>query len=106
MTSDVLLFILLVPFAIAGLSLLNSGLGRSRSAAHAMTSSLCVTGVAVLIFYIFGFAVQGQKPVAIFGGTTADGSAGLFLKGMNWESPAALSFLLSTFSVGLAAVIP
>src|ERR1035437_10318729 len=31
-----LLLILLVPFAGAGLALINSGLGRSRSAAHAM----------------------------------------------------------------------
>ena len=33
-----LVFILLVPFALAGLSLMNTGLGRSRSAAHALTA--------------------------------------------------------------------
>src|SRR5438309_643097 len=33
-------FILLVPLAAAGISLVNTGLGRSRSAAHAMVASL------------------------------------------------------------------
>ena len=49
-------FILLVPFAIAGLALINTGLGRSRSAAHAMTSSLCLISIAALAYFFFGFA--------------------------------------------------
>jgi Amt family ammonium transporter len=53
-----LIFILLVPFAIAGLSLVNTGLGRSRSAANAMTSSLCAVSIAVLTYLILGFAVE------------------------------------------------
>ena len=36
-------FILLVPLAIAGLALINTGLGRSRSAAHAMTTAAVLT---------------------------------------------------------------
>ena len=35
----------LVPLAAAGVALINTGLGRSRSAAHAMTSSLCASAV-------------------------------------------------------------
>jgi ammonium transporter, Amt family len=106
MMYDVLCFvsILFVPFAIAGLSLLNTGLGRSRSAAQAMASSVCVVGVAVLVYFIFGFAVEGPRPIAAASGLNT--SAGLFLKGMHWDSPAAFSFLLGTFSVALAAVIP
>jgi ammonia channel protein AmtB len=38
--------ILLVPFVIGGLSLLNTSLGRSRRAAHAMMSSLGALSVA------------------------------------------------------------
>lgn len=53
-----LIFILLVPFAIAGLSLVNTGLGRSRSAANAMTSCLCAVSIAVLTYLILGFAVE------------------------------------------------
>jgi len=54
-----LLLILLVPFAGAGLALINSGLGRARSAAHAMLAALCVTAVAALVYAIAGFAWQG-----------------------------------------------
>src|ERR1035441_9928045 len=54
-----LLLILLVPFAGAGLALLNSGLGRSRRGAHAMVGALCVTAVAALVYVIVGFAWQG-----------------------------------------------
>src|ERR1700687_6525409 len=54
-----LLLILLVPFAGTGLALINSGLGRSRSAAHAMLAALCVTAVAALVYVSVGFAWQG-----------------------------------------------
>jgi ammonia channel protein AmtB len=54
-----LLLILLVPFAGVGLALINSGLGRARSAAHAMLAALCVTAVAALVYVIAGFAWQG-----------------------------------------------
>jgi len=47
------LFILLVPFAIAGLALVNTGLGRSRSAAHAITSSVCLISIAALVYFFF-----------------------------------------------------
>ena len=51
--------ILLVPLAAAGLALTNAGLGRSRSAAHALLGSLSVAGVAALAYAVCGFAWQG-----------------------------------------------
>ncbi|SRR6266496_2094444 len=98
-------FILLVPFAIAGLALINTGLGRSRSAAHAMTCSLCVMGLAVLIYFVWGFAVQHYPAHAEYSGwPTSDvrlGNPGLFLRNVEtWGGGA--SFLLGMFSVGLA----
>src|SRR5580704_14930912 len=54
-----ILFILLVPFAAAGLALINTGLGRSRGAAHSMMSSLCVFSVAVFVYFVCGFSWQG-----------------------------------------------
>jgi len=54
-----MLCILLVPFAGAGLALINTGLGRSRSAAHLMTSSLCVISVAAVVYFVCGFGWQG-----------------------------------------------
>lgn len=61
-------FIFLVPFALAGLALINTGLGRSRSAAHAMLTSLCVIGVAALAYVILGFSWQGYigRPSHVF----------------------------------------
>ncbi len=105
--------ILLVPFAGAGLSLINTGLGRSRSAAHLMMSSLCALSVAALVYFVCGFAWQGY-----FGGPGYQ----LVLSGRGWNwiaagpfflrgvqlasSPASLAMLLGLMSVGLTALIP
>jgi ammonia channel protein AmtB len=51
--------ILLVPLAGAGLALINTGLGRSRSAAHTMLASLCVMAVVAVVYAACGFAWQG-----------------------------------------------
>ena len=54
-----ILFILLVPLAAAGIALLNTGLGRSRSAAHSMMASLAVFAIAAVVFFFCGFAFAG-----------------------------------------------
>src|SRR5260370_27290919 len=51
--------ILLVPLTAAGLALIHTGLGRSRSAAHAMLGSVCAGGVAVLAYFFCGWSLQG-----------------------------------------------
>jgi len=107
------LLILLVPFAGAGLALINAGLGRSRSAAHAMLASLCVVSVAAIVYWIVGFSWQGVAghPGRVF--LVGDrpwswiGAEPLFLRGLRLDfSPTSLIFLLQTFSVTLAALIP
>lgn len=108
-----LLSILLVPVAIAGLSLINTGLGRSRSASHMMLSSLCLASVAALIYFAFGFAWQEYA-----GGPSYQ----FFINGRAWNwiaagsfffrridldgSPASLAALLGMVSVALSALIP
>jgi ammonium transporter, Amt family len=107
------IFILLVPLAGAGLSLINTGLGRSRSAAHAMLSSLCVIGVAAAVYFVCGFAWQGfiggPEHVTMVGGTGWSWIAAerLFLRGP-WSGGSAglLAACLGMFSVSLAALIP
>lgn len=108
-----LLLILLVPFAGAGLALINSGLGRAQSAAHAMLAALCVTAVAALVYAIAGFAWQGAagRPdhMVMVAGKAWGWIAAepFFLRGLRLDlSPAALVVLLQMFSVGLAALIP
>jgi len=108
-----LLLILLAPFAGAGLALINTGLGRARSAAHAMLAALCVTSVAALVYVIVGFAWQGTagrpEHVLVIAGKAWGWIAAepFFLRGLRLDlSPAALVVLLQMFSVGLAGLIP
>ena len=108
-----LFFIFLVPLAAAGLSLINTGLGRSRSASHAMLTALCVMAIAAMAYFFCGFAWQGfaggaahSLPVA---GKAWNWIAAepLFLRGRPLDgSPASLAVLLQMLSVGLAALIP
>jgi Amt family ammonium transporter len=106
------LFILLVPFAIAGLALVNTGLGRSRSAAHTITSSVCLISVAALVYFFFGFAVQGYFGLSAHwidvGSKSFDwiGGDAWFLRGVALDGSApSLAFLLGIFSVALASLI-
>ena len=107
------LLILLVPLAGAGLALINAGLGRSRSAAHAMLASLCAVSVAAIVYLIVGFSLQGTAAQAghefVVGGKAWNwiSAEPLFLHGMRLDfSATSLIFLLQMFSVGLAALIP
>src|ERR1700722_7010275 len=53
--------ILLSPFAVAGLALIHQGLGRSRSAAHAMLATLCVLAIAAIVFVLLGASWTGYS---------------------------------------------
>jgi len=108
-----LVLILLVPLAGTGLALVNSGLVRSRSAAHVMLASLVIVSVAAIVYVIVGFSWQGApgRPAHVFaiGGKPWNWIAAepLFLRGLRLDlSPASLVLLLQVFSVGLAAMIP
>ena len=71
-----IVLIALVPLAALGLALINTGLGRSRSAAHTMLTSLCVLAVAAVTYLVLGFAWQG----------TAGGPAhSLIIRGTAWN---------------------
>lgn len=107
------LLILLVPLTVAGLAMVNSGLGRSRSAAHIVMASLCVFGVAAIVYFSLGFSWQGMagRPnhSLVVGGQTWSWIAAepFFLRGLRLDlSAESLIVLLQIFSVGLAAVIP
>lgn len=108
-----LLFIALVPLAVAGLALMNTGLGRLRSASHSMMSSLCVFSVAVLVYFVWGQSLQGfagePARVAMIAGKDWSwlGRGSLFLRHLPLAgSPASLAALLGMVSVGIVALIP
>jgi len=106
-------FIFLLIFAGIGLALINTGLGRSRSAAHSMMSSLCVFAVAALVYFVCGFAWQGfagQPAHVLHVGGKAWSWLGagpfLFRHAALDGSPASLAALFGMLSAGLAALIP
>ncbi len=108
-----ILFILLIPLAIAGLALINTGLSRSRSAAHSMMATLCIVGVAAAAYFVTGFAWQGYPGLASHSLNISGkewswlGAGHFFLRGVPLDgSPASLAALLQMISVGLAAIIP
>jgi Amt family ammonium transporter len=105
--------ILLVPFAGAGLSLINTGMGRSRSAGHQILTSLLVVSVAAFAYFFCGFAWQGLAggPAHII---TMDskpwnwlGAGPFFLRGLESGSiSSALICWLGILTAALAALIP
>jgi Amt family ammonium transporter len=102
--------IFLVPLAGAGLALVNTGFGRSRSAAHSMLSAMCVFGVAVLVYLIFGSSLQGSAGRTAFllsRQWSLLGADRLMMRGVVFNaSTASLVACLQLFSVGIAAMIP
>lgn len=112
-TALCLIFILLVPLAAVGLALTSNGLGKSRSAAHAMLASMCVIAVAAIVYIVIGFSWEGcagrSAHVITVGGKPWDwiASQPFFLRGLELDgSPASLAVLLQMFAVGMAAIIP
>ena len=113
MTPLLVVVILLVPFALGGLSLMNTGLGRSRSAAHSMMASLCAIAVAAIAYFVCGFAWQGfpggRACFVHMAGKDWNwiGAGPFFMRHFELDSSAAsLAALLEMFSVALAALIP
>jgi Amt family ammonium transporter len=107
------LAILLSPLALAGLAFINTGLSRSRNAAHMMLASLCVMALAGLTFVAVGFSWQGYPGSPTYG-LIVDGkpwnwiaSLPFFLRGLPLDfSKPALYALFGMMGAGLAALIP
>lgn len=108
--------ILLIPFALAGLALINTGLGRSRSAAHVMMASLLVIAVAAFAYFACGFAWQGfvggPSHALALGGNTWDwiGAGPFFLHSLDSKATnVSTSSLIAWFGMlaaAIAAIVP
>jgi len=83
-----LVSLLLAPLAIAGVALINTGLGRSRSAAQALLGNLSMVAIAAIVFALAGAAFTGNLP-------GAGGGAGhtFFAVGKPWNWLGAAPFL-------------
>jgi Amt family ammonium transporter len=111
-----LLCILLVPLATAGLALIHQGLGRSRSAAHAMFATLCALSVTAIVFVVIGYSwtgyAGGSAHILQAAGKTwnllgSEHSLAASLHPATVKNPfILLAIALQIFAVGLAALIP
>jgi Amt family ammonium transporter len=106
-------FSALIPCAAGGVALMNAGLGRSRSAAHAMTAALCAMAIAAIVFVCAGFALEGSielpSHTVMLGGKPWNwaGAGPILLRGVNMDgSRTSLVILFQTLCAGLVAVIP
>ncbi|HMD77795.1 MAG TPA: hypothetical protein VKG86_10515 [Terracidiphilus sp.] len=112
-----LVLLLLAPLAIAGVALINTGLGRSRSAAQSLLGSLAIVAVAAIAFALVGATITGN-PLGAPGSTGHTfylagkpwnwlGAGPLLLRGFG-SAPfqSQLALLFEFLAVALAALIP
>jgi Amt family ammonium transporter len=57
-----LALLVLSPLAIAGVALINTGLGRSRSAAQALLGNLATIAITAIVFAVLGSSFAGSLP--------------------------------------------
>lgn len=114
-TTSVLSILLIgvLPLTLAGLALLNTGLGRSRSAAQSLLGSICIMAIAAIAYFTIGFSLEGYPggPAhSLAVGSTLWGWIGAqppFFRGLAWNGAAAeYQAVFQLFAVALAAVIP
>jgi len=105
--------LLLAPLAIAGVGLINTGLGRSRSAAQAMLGNLALIAVAVIVFALIGASFVGTTGNSEFAFHVAGkswsvlGHGPLFLRGLGSAAPQAqLALLFEFLAVAMAVLLP
>ena len=108
-----LALMLLAPMAIAGLALVNTGLGRSRSAAQAMLGNLALIAVAAIVFAFIGASFTGSlglKEVALHAAGKPWSVLGLgpfLLRGLGAAAPQAqLAVLFEFLAVAMLVLLP
>ncbi len=108
-----LALMLLAPMAIAGLALINTGLGRSRSAAQAMLGNLALIAVAAIVFAFIGASFTGSlglKEVVLHAAGKPWSVLGLgpfLLRGLGVAAPLAqLAVLFQFLAVAMLVLLP
>ncbi len=105
-----LALLLLAPLAIAGVALVHTGLGRSRSAAQSLLGSITIVAVAAVAFAVLGVAFACNPSYTFFlAGKPWNwlGSAPLLLHNFNAAQPLSqMSVLFEFMAVAFAAIIP
>lgn len=109
----VLVLLMIAPLAVAGVALLNTGLGRSRSAAQALLGILVTIAVASIAFALVGASFTGAPAVPghlfhIAGKPFSWlGAAPWLLGGLTSAPPLAqLALLFQFLAVAMVAILP
>jgi Amt family ammonium transporter len=104
--------LLIAPLALAGVALVNTGLGRSRSAAQTLLGNLVIVSVAALVFAVLGATIAGSLSTWGFAIPAAGKSWGwlgagpFLLRGLESAAPQAqLGLLFEFIAVAMAAMI-
>jgi Amt family ammonium transporter len=84
-----LALLLVAPLALAGVALINTGLGRSRSAAQALLGNLALVAVSAIVFVFVG---------AAFAGTIKSSEVVLHVAGKSWGMLGLGPFLLHSMA--------
>jgi Amt family ammonium transporter len=106
--------LLLAPLAIAGVALINTGLGRCRSAAQALLGSLAIVAATAIVFALIGATLTGTLPggaghIFTLAGKSWNwlGTGSFLLGGLGAAPPhSQLALLFEFLAVALAALIP
>ena len=105
--------LLLAPLALAGVALINTGLGRSRSAAQSLLGALAIGAAAMVVFALVGATIAapaaGAGHFLALGGKPWSwaGTGPFLLSGFANLSPRTqLGILFEFFAVAMAALIP
>ncbi len=102
--------LVLAPLAIAGVALLNTGLGRSRSAAQSLLGCVTLVAVAAIAFAVMGVSFAGAPGHALsVAGKSWNwiGAAPLFMRHFNALEPQTqLAVLFEFLAAGMMAIIP
>jgi Amt family ammonium transporter len=108
-----LTLLLLAPLAIAGVALINTGLGRSRSAAQSLLGNLAIVAVTAIVFAVVGAAWAGTAGLAGHTFQLAGkpwnwlGAGPLLLGGFGSAQPQTqLALIFEFLAVALASVVP
>ncbi len=109
-----LALLLLAPLAIAGVALINTGLGRCRSAAQALLGNLAMAAVTAIVFALVGATFAGCLPggaghIAFLAGKSWNwlGTGPYLLGGMSTAPlQSQLALLFEFLAVAMVALIP
>ena len=108
-----LALLMLAPLAIAGVALINTGLGRSRSAAQALLGNVAILAVSAIVFAVIGATLAGSAGATglsfQLAGKSWDwiGAGPLLLGGFGAAQPQAqLALLFEFLAVAMAAMVP